>query len=161
MRRTSKWVGLAALGTLVCLVPAAPASAANSATFRDCSLVAGADPDFVKLTGVMVGPQGELTVKRGTPSVSIEASESSDPGDNLGNVTLNVKVESSKVASQMRSGAGTGKVVLSVPLTRSKKLGRKYTISWSDTTDNGNHVCPSANTPENTTPKPFVVIVHK
>jgi hypothetical protein len=161
MRRTSKWAGLAALGTSVCLVPAAPVSAANSPTFRDCSLVAGADPDFVKLTGVTVGPQGELTVKRGTPSVSIEASESSDPGDNLGNVTLSVSVESRKVATEMRSGAATGKVVLSVPLARSKKVGRKYTISWSDTTDNGNHACPSANTPENTTPKPFVVIVHK
>jgi hypothetical protein len=145
----------------MCWQAAASADAANSPTFRDCSLVGGIDPDFVQLTGVSVGPGGSLIVSRGQQQVGIEASESSDPGDNLGHVTLDVKVSSPNQPTIDRSGAGTGKVVLSIPLERSTKVGRSYTISWSDTTDNGNHACPSASTPENTTPMPFVVIVQK
>jgi hypothetical protein len=159
--RVRPLLGLCALAVAMCWQAAASADAANSPTFRDCSLAAGIDPDFVQLTGVSVGPGGSLIVSRGQPQVSIEASESSDPGDNLGHVTLDVKVSSPKQPTIDRSGAGTGKVVLSIPLERSTKVGRSYTISWADTTDNGNHACPSTSTPENTTPMPFVVTVQK
>jgi hypothetical protein len=137
----------------------ASAGAANGPTFRDCSLVANTDPDFVQLSGVTVAPNGTLQVKRGQTQVMLEASESADLGDNMGHVTLNVKVASHKIATQEVSGSGTGKVILAVPLAHSKKRGRVYTISWADTTDNGNHVCPSSSTPENSTPKPFIVTV--
>ena len=55
--------------------------------------------------------------------------------------------------------AGTyGMVELQAPLRR-RIVGRQYTISWAATFDNGGHACPSELTPENTTPKPFVVTV--
>jgi len=138
---------------------AAPAAnAANGPTFRDCSLAGGLDPDFVQLLGVAVGPGGALTVPPGTERVGIEASESSDPGDKLGHVTLKVIVTAPGVPTQSVSGEGTGKVLLAAPLGR-RKVGRTYTIGWAATFDNGNHLCPSESTPENTTPKPFVVTV--
>jgi hypothetical protein len=117
------------------------------------------DPDFVQLFGVTVGPTGNLSVRRGQHQVQLEASESSDPGDSLGHVTLNATVTTPHVPTQMVSGAETGKVVLAVPLLKSRQIGRTYTISWVATFDNGNHVCPSAQTPENTEPHPFVVTV--
>ena len=153
---------LAAIGALAfCAatlqVPAA--SAANSPTFRDCSaFVEGFDPDFIQLSGVRVGPGGGLTVPPGQHQVSLKASESSDPGDNLGHVTLDVTVTAPGVPTRTVSGAGTGFVLLSVPLVGSG-VGRTYTISWAATFDNGNHPCPSPNTPDNTTPNPFVVTV--
>jgi len=61
---------------------------------------------------------------------------------------------SSRQGAQTVSGAGTGKVRVSVPLAPGAK---SYTISWAATFDNGNHQCPSVFTPENETPKPFVV----
>jgi hypothetical protein len=161
MRRIRMPAAFAALAAAAAWLGVAPAGAANSATFRDCSLVAGADADFVKLSGVVVAPNGAVEVKRGQSQVAVEASESSDPGDNLGNVTLSVRIASRRTPTTEVSGAATGKVVLAVPLARSKKLGRVYTIAWSDTTDNGNHVCPSSSTPENTTPRPFLVTVVK
>jgi hypothetical protein len=140
-------------------VPAA--GAANGPTFRDCSLfVSGLDPDFVQLSGVTVSPEGALSVTPSQNSVAIEASESSDPEDNKGHVTLNVTVTAPNVEARTASGAGTGLVFLLVPLVGSG-VGRTYTISWAATFDNGNHLCPSSVTPENTTPKPFVVTVTK
>jgi hypothetical protein len=56
------------------------------------------------------------------------------------------------------SGAGTGKVFVSVPLEGSG-TGKSYTIAWAATFDNGEHKCPSGLTPENEKPKPFVVTV--
>ena len=106
-----------------------------------------------------VGPGGSLGVVRGQTQVQLEASESSDPGDNLEHVTLSATVVSSHVPTQTVSGAGTGKVVLALPLPKSQQKGRAYTISWAATFDNGNHVCPSSQTPENTEPRPFVVTV--
>jgi hypothetical protein len=140
--------------------PAIPAAgAANSPAFRDCSLfTVGVDPDFVQLLGATVTPEGTLTVPRSQKQVVLKASESSDPEDNKGHVTLNVSATSAHVPTQSLSGAGTGKVELAVPLRR-RRMGRTYTISWSATFDNGGHQCPSANTPENTTPKPFLVTV--
>jgi hypothetical protein len=161
MGRARPLLGLCTLAVAMCWQAAPSADAANSPTFRDCALAGGVDPDFVKLTGATVGPGGSLIVSRGQTQVGIEASESSDPGDNLGNVTLDVKVSSHKQPTIERSGAGTGKVVLSIPLERSNNVGRSYTISWADTTDNGNHACPSTSTPENTRPIPFVVTVQK
>jgi hypothetical protein len=159
MWRIRMLVGLGALAVGSATVAVPPASAANSPTFRDCSLAAGFDPDFVQLFGVTAGPQGNLSVPRGQRQVQLEASESSDPGDSLGHVTLNATVTTPHVPTQMVSGAATGKVVLAVPLPKSQQIGRTYTISWAATFDNGNHVCPSAQTPENTEPHPFVVTV--
>jgi hypothetical protein len=161
MSRTRMLVGSVALAVGVWLLPVASAGAANSPTFRDCSLVGGLDPDFVRLSGAAEGPGGTLNVERGQQQLGIEASESSDPLDNLGHVTLKVKVTTPEVPAREISGAGTGKVNLAVPLSSSKQVGRTYTISWAATFDNGEHVCPSSNTPENTTPKPFVVTVTK
>jgi hypothetical protein len=157
MWRMRMLVGLGALAVGLAGVAVAAASAANGPTFRDCSLVGGLDPDFVQLLGVMVGPQGGLSVPRGQPQVQLEASESSDPGDNLGRVTLTATVTTPHVRAQTVSGAETGKVVLGLPLVKSQQEGRTYTISWAATFDNGNHLCPSAQTPENTEPHPFVV----
>jgi len=151
-------VGLGAATAAMAWFGVPAASAANGPTFRDCSLAAGLDPDFVQLFGVAVGPEGALTVPRGQEQVSIEASESSDPGDNLAHVTFKVTVTSPGVSTQSVSGEATGKVELSAPLVR-RKPGRSYTISWAATFDNGNHLCPSESTPENTTPKPFVVSI--
>lgn len=158
MGRIQTFIGLAAVAAGASWLAVAPAGAANSPTFRDCSFAGGADPDFVRLSEVTVAPNGTLTVPPGQMHVTIEASESSNPGDNLGHVKLKAKVSSPKVRMQKRMGAGTGKVTLALPLN-SSSVGRSYTISWSDTTDNGHHHCPSASTPENATPKPFVVTV--
>jgi hypothetical protein len=106
----------------------------------------------------MVNQQGNLTVPPGQSQVSLEASESSDPGDNLAHVTLKVTVTTPHLPPRNLSGAGTGKVVLSIPLVKPRPP-RSYTISWAATFDDGNHLCPSENTPENTTPKPFTVTV--
>ena len=125
----------------------------------DCSLfVEGFDPDFVQLSGVTVTPQGGLTVPPSQHSVTIEASESSDPGDSSGHVTLAVTVSAPQAPVQRLSGAAVGKVILTVPLTGSNP-GRSYTIGWAATFDNGNHLCPSPQTPDNTAPSPCVVSV--
>ena len=159
MWRIRMLAGLGALAVAGAWVAVPTASAANSPTFRDCSLAGGLDPDFVQLFGVTVGPQGSLSVPRGRDQVQLEASESSDPLDNLGHVTLTATVTTPHVPKQAVSGAGTGKVILALPLPKSNQEGRTYTISWSATFDNGNHLCPSAQTPENTEPHPFVVTV--
>jgi hypothetical protein len=142
------------------MLPGSLAQAANSPTFRDCSLfVVGFDPDFVQISGVTV-TGSSLTVSPNPGPVFLKASESSDPGDSAGHVTLNVTVTAPGVATQTLAGNGTGAVTLQVPLTGAG-VGRTYTISWAATFDNGNHLCPSAQTPENTAPNPFGVTVAK
>jgi hypothetical protein len=159
MRRLGALLGVGALAVGGFALTAPAAIAQNSPTFRDCSILAqGIDPDFVQLFGVMLGPQGTLTVSPSQSTLHLEGSESSDPGDAAGHVTLKAAVTASHVATQSVSGAGTGKVILSLPLVNPRP-GRTYTISWSATFDNGNHACPSPLTPENTTPKPFVIKV--
>jgi len=149
--------GVLALGFVAIRV--SPVSAANSPTFRDCSLFTpGVDPDFVQLSGVTVTPQNTLTVGPSQNHVQLEASESSDPGDSAGHVTLTATVSSAHSAAQTVSGAATGRVFLSLPLAGSG-IGKSYTITWSATFDNGQHLCPSPQTPENTGPNPFVVAV--
>jgi hypothetical protein len=151
--------GFAVLVTAAAVLFVPAADAANGPTFRDCSLfVEGFDPDFVQLFGVSVGPAGALTVSPSQNSVQLEASESSDPGDSAGHVTLNATVTAPKRPAETVSGMGTGKVLLSVPLLGSG-TGRTYTINWFATFDNGNHQCPSPLTPDNTGPDPFVVKV--
>jgi hypothetical protein len=150
-------LGALAVGGFSLTAPAATAQ--NSPTFRDCSIfVQGIDPDFVQLFGVMLSPQGTLTVSPSQKKLQLEGSESSDPGDSAGHVTLKAAVTASHVAMQSVSAASAGKVIVSLPLVNPRP-GRTYTISWSATFDNGNHPCPSPLTPENTTPKPFVVTV--
>lgn len=159
MRRVGALLGVGALTLGVMSIAAPAAVAQNSPTFRDCSLfVQGVDPDFVQLFGVTLSPQGGLTVSPSQAKVQLEGSESSDPGDASNHVTLKAIVTAPHVETQTVSGAGTGKVVLSVPLS-SPRTGRTYTISWSATFDNGNHPCPSPLTPENSKPTPFVVSV--
>jgi hypothetical protein len=151
-------IALGALTAAIAWLTVPVADAANSPTFRDCSLVGGIDPDFVQLSGVTVSPNGSLSVTPSQNHVQLEASESSDPGDSAGHVTLAVTVTAPSVPPRTVSGAGTGLVTLSVPL-KGSGTGRSYTISWSATFDNGMHQCPSSVTPENTAPNPFVVNV--
>jgi len=160
MWRTRILASSALLALGAAAVPSsAPVVAANSPTFRDCSLlVEGIDPDFVQLSGVTVTPQGTLTVPPSVNSVQIEASESSDPGDSSGHVTLTVTVTAAHLPTRVVHGAAVDHVFLAVPLGGSG-TGRVYTINWSATFDNGQHPCPGAITPDNTTPHPFVVSV--
>jgi hypothetical protein len=150
--------GLGALLLGAASLTAAPASAANREAFRDCALIGGLDPDFVELFGVTVSPQDTLVVPPSAKSVQVEASESSDPGDSSGHVTLNSTVTSPGVPTRSAAGAATDKVFVALPLL-APRPGRKYTINWSATFDNGMHACPSAFTPANTAPNPFVVTV--
>ena len=160
MGRVRVLAGLAGVVTAGGMLLGAPAArAANTPTFRDCSaFVEGFDPDFVEISGVVVGPGGRLTVAPSQQAVPLTASESSDPGDSSGHVTLKATVTSAGLATQTVSGAGAGRVVLQVPLP-GPRAGRTYTISWAATFDNGNHACPSAFTPDNTPsdPHPFVL----
>ena len=148
-----------AVCALIGAVPVSPARAANSPTFRDCSLLVGLDPDFVQLYGVTLR-NGSLTVAANHPTVQVEASESADPGDSGGHVTLGVTVAADGANPTTTVGGGTGLVILDVALPGSKP-GRTYTLSWSATFDNGMHACPAvytlANTPSN--PSPFTVTV--
>jgi hypothetical protein len=149
---------VAAVPAIALALPSVPAaSAANTPTFRDCSLlVSGIDPDFVELIGARVSSEGTLSVPPKQTHVNVKASESSDPGDSEGHVTLELTITAPGVRTRTVTGAGTGQVELEAPLRR-RIVGRQYTISWAATFDNGNHLCPSENTPENTSPNPFVV----
>jgi hypothetical protein len=132
--------------------------AANSPTFRDCSLIGGLDPDFVQLSAVTPGPSG-VTVAPTAGAVTLQASESADPLDNLGHVTLTATVTSPGAPAQTASGAGTGKVTLTVPLA-SSSTGAVNTIAWKASFDNGVHACPGGGiTPQNPSGNPFVVTV--
>jgi opacity protein-like surface antigen len=159
MHKPRNLVLCAALVAAAALIAASAASAANTPTTRDCSaFVEGFDPDFVELFDVTVGTQGQLTVPRSQHQVQLEASESSDPGDSSGHVTLTAKISTPDAPTRTISGAAIGKVRLSIPLLR-RRPGRSYTIDWNATFDNGNHPCPSPFTPENTSPNPFQVTV--
>ena len=141
-------------------LPAHAAGAANSPAFRDCSFVAGIDPDFVKLTGATIGPTGNLMVPNSQSSVTVEASESSDPGDNLGHDTFSVTVTGTGMSPKTVSGMGVGHVTLTVPLG-GVAPGGQYSLAWAAVFDNGFHHCPGAMTPQNptSTSNPFVLQV--
>ncbi len=156
MRVQRTGLGVVAIGAAVAGLVAAPVSAANSSTFRDCSFSGGFDPDFVRIMGATIGPGGQLTVPQSQNAVTVEGSESSDPGDSNGHDTLNVAVGTGAGAPRTVSGAGTGHVTLTVPLSGGT-VGGTYTIGWSATFDNGFHSCPSSQTPQNSSPSPFVL----
>jgi hypothetical protein len=139
-------------------LPAQAAGAANSPTFRDCAHALGIDPDFVQLTGATVGPGGVLTVPSSQHSVTVEASESSLPGDNLNQVSFSVTVTGSGAGPKTVSGMGTGHVTLTVPLT-GVAAGGQYSLDWSANFDNGSHSCPGGSDPQNPTSNPFVLHV--
>jgi hypothetical protein len=141
------------IGGAVAVVASAPA--ANSPAFRDCAFAGGVDPDFVQLLGATAGSNGALTVDSAKPA-QVKASESSDPGDGSGHDTLKISVSGPGISNRTASGQGVGKVVVNVPLDGAQE-GQSYTISWSATFDNGNHSCPSSQTPQNSSPRPFVV----
>jgi hypothetical protein len=140
------------------------ARAENSPILRDCSLVSppppAVDPDFVLLSGgtLKSDNNGNLTVLPSQNSLDLTASESVDQGDQAGHVTLTATIAAPGVPARTFSGAGTGFVILELPLNGSG-VGEVYTISWAATFDNGQHLCPSSITPENTTPQPFIVTV--
>jgi hypothetical protein len=154
-RRTATTV--AGLGALLSLAFATQVGAANSPTNRDCALGAGLDPDFVRISNVDVNG-GVLTVPKSRKNVPLLASESSIPGDLSHHVSFHIKVTTKGQKDKSRSGSGTGKVTLKAPLTH-RHSGRKYTIHWSAVFDSGSHSCPSSSTPQNRTPKPFVITV--
>jgi hypothetical protein len=145
------------IGVLAPLLVPAVAQAANSPTFRDCSLVAGIDPDFMQLSGVTPTSAGPV-VPAGTGAVALEASESADPGDSTGHDTLTVTVTATGAGTRTVSGSGTGRVNLSVPLASSAS-GAVNTIAWKATFDNGVHPCPGGFTPQNPGANPFIVTV--
>jgi hypothetical protein len=137
-------------------INAATTDAANSPTFRDCSLAGGLDPDFVVLTGATADSQGNLTVTQAQTQVTLMASESAEPGDQSGHDTFTVTVSAPGVAPRTLSGTGVGHATLSVPLSGAR-VGSAYTITWAATFDNGQHPCPSGLTPQNGTSNPFVL----
>jgi len=151
-----RWVGLAAFAAL--WVPAHAAGAANSPAFRDCSHVFGLDPDFVQLSGATIGPGGRLAVTSSQAAVTLKASESSIPGDNLNRVGFSVTITGTGPGMKTISGTGVGHVTLSVPLTGAR-AGGHYSIDWSATFDNGTHHCPGPADPQNPTSNPFVLSV--
>lgn len=150
------WAGLTAFAAL--WVPAHAAGAANSPAFRDCSHVFGLDPDFVQLTGATIGSDGRLTVTSSQAAVTLKASESSIPGDNLNRVSFSVTVSGSGSRMKTIAGTGIGHVTLSVPLAGAP-VGGHYSIDWSVTFDNGTHRCPGPADPQNPTSNPFVLSV--
>jgi hypothetical protein len=158
MKALRALTGLAAAAMWMMAVPVQAASASNSPTFRDCALPAGLDPDFVELSGAMLGPDGKLTVTKAQAGVTLTASESSDSGDNAGKDTFTVKVSAPGVATKTVSGMGTGKVVLTIPLGGAA-VGSAYTLNWSATFDGGSHACPGSFTPQNPASTPFVLNV--
>src|SRR5438445_4115689 len=120
MRRNRSLLVLGAAVAATATVGAPAANADNAPAFRDCSAFApGVDPDFVQLLGATVTPQGTLTVAPSQNQLQVEASESSDPGDDLGHVTLTVTVTGPHGPPLTASGGNVGKVVLAVPLTGS------------------------------------------
>ncbi len=147
----------ASVATGVFMAAIGTAQAANSPTMRDCSFSGGVDADFVQISGVSVNGS-DLTVSSTKRHVSLEASESSFPGDDMNHVTLHAKVKSRGIKAKKVSGGGAGVVKLKIPL-KHRTAGRAYKVSWTATFDNGNHMCPSSATPANTTPMPFTVTV--
>jgi hypothetical protein len=157
MRTKSVFAALV-LGALVFL-SASIARAANNSIFRDCSLIlSGIDADFLHLSGVNVHADGSLTVHPGQSSVELTAKESFDLMDNAGHVTVKATISSPGVTTLTFTGSGTDFAIARLTLLH-PALGRVYTISWSATFDNGGHSCPSAITPQNTGPNPFVITV--
>jgi hypothetical protein len=91
-------------------------------------------------------------------SVTLTASESTDPLDNLGSDTFAVKVSAPGLPAETTKGSGTGRVVLTIPLGGAA-VGSAYTLDWSATFDSGNHSCPGSADPQNRASNPFVLNV--
>ena len=131
------FLGVATL-TASAFGPAVASADTNGPTTRDCSLLvpamgstfAGVDPDFIQLSGVSVGPAGSLTATQNP--VSLEASESPDPGDGGNTVAFTASVSAPGIATRSFSGSAVGRVVLALPL-KGAPAGSSYTISWSAT----------------------------
>jgi hypothetical protein len=158
MGAVAKLAGLGAVLAGLVMLAVGTAGAANSPTYRDCSFVGGLDPDFVQLMGTTAGPNNTLTVPASQGQVQVKASESSDPGDSNGHDTLKVTVSAPNVAPRTVSAAGTGMAIATVPLSGAAS-GASYTVDWIATFDNGNHLCPGSQTPQNAMSNPFVVTV--
>ncbi len=146
--------------TAILLGLVASAEAANTPTYRDCSFAGGLDPDFVQLMGAKPKPNGVLVAPRTRKHVTVEASESPNYLDQMNRVSLEAAVYKGGSLRRTLTGAGTGKVFLSVPLPP-PRAGRTYRIGWTARFDNGLHSCPSSSTPQNTASRPFVVKVKR
>src|SRR5437868_15461614 len=108
--RMKRLVGLVVLGGAIVSCGDNNSPGRQAAEFRDCSLAAGVDPDFVELSGAIMTSDGNLAVPPSQNSLGLKASESSDPGDSAGHVTLTSTITSPGIASQTVSGMGTGLV---------------------------------------------------
>jgi len=91
MRMKRVFVGLVVLGGAIVSCGGDNTPGRQASEFRDCSLVAGVDPDFVELSGAIMTSDGGLTVLPSQNSLGLTASESSDPGDSAGHVTRRVR----------------------------------------------------------------------
>jgi hypothetical protein len=154
---------------LVTLGSAQTALAENSANIRDCAFgvpPAGVDGDFVMITGSTlkaVDPtNGPLIALPSQNIVHLTASESLDASDHTSSnvVHITATVSAPGVAPQTFSNNGIGWTTVQLPLNGSSP-GVVYTISWNATFDGGGHSCPSAVTPQNTGPNPFVIKIVK
>jgi PASTA domain len=160
MRRLQVLTGsLVLLAMVIAGLAVTGSNAANSSTYRDCSLLLGADPDYVQLSGATVGPGGKLA-GQSQKTVKLQAWESTEPGDRSQHTTLSVTVTTPGSPARKVSGGGTGTAPVKLPLVGSP-TGQTNTVSWAAVFDNGNHPCPSSQTPQNTNadPHPFVIKV--
>ena len=163
MSRISSFMVTSALATLSLM---ANSRADNSPILRDCSAghpqpFLASDPDTVVLSGSTLKLRnGVLSVLPSQNELVLTASESGDPGDNAGTDQLFATVSTPGQPTQSFFGTGTGFVILGIPLN-TQDVGQVFTISWHATFDNGGHTCPSAMTPSNTSPIPFVVTAVK
>ncbi|TML32586.1 MAG: hypothetical protein E6G29_13065 [Actinobacteria bacterium] len=140
MRRLHLLVGSLALLVVIAGLAVTGSNAANSPTYRDCSLVGGFDPDYIQLTGASVGPGGALRAQS-QKTVKLAAWESTGFMDRTHHVTFHVTVSAPGSPSRKVSGDGTGHVSLKLPLVGSP-TGRTNTVDWAAVFDNGNHPCP-------------------
>ncbi|TMM10564.1 MAG: PASTA domain-containing protein [Actinobacteria bacterium] len=157
MRRLHLLVGSLALLVVIAGLAVTGSNAANSPTYRDCSLVGGFDPDYIQLTGASVGPGGALRAQS-QKTVKLAAWESTGFMDRTHHVTFHVTVSAPGSPSRKVSGDGTGHVSLKLPLVGSP-TGRTNTVDWAAVFDNANHPCPGSDTPQNVTSNPFVIKV--
>jgi hypothetical protein len=148
-------VSLAAISVAGVTVLAPAAGAVDNPTFRDCSFVGGLDPDYVRLFDTT-----NATVTVNQHEVDLLASESTDPMDSSGGVTITASISSPGIPTQNVKGASTGAVLLDLPLLGTS-LGRTYTIAWAATFDSGHHPCPGTTIPTTTGGAPFTVRVVK
>jgi hypothetical protein len=162
MSRLASFMSACALATLSLT---ANAQADNSPVVRDCSFgstpAASPDADFVLLSSPTLKLRnGVLSILTSENTMTLTASESVDTNDNQGKVQLFATVSAPGTPTQSFFASGTGFANVGIPVS-SSSVGQVFTIAWHATFDGGQHACPSATTPANTSPIPFVVTAVK